>query len=187
MDVSMSGLLSPPASAASPTSSHVSSFATNSVLPAPRRHPLRPGSEKEISLINYIDGKMLRISRRYGKKFTEPESSHDDAPGYMSMQEIVADIDPLVDVVWVSGTRMFKSSWSFFLLFYFRLSRLNISVGLMVRRYMSSSFMSAQRSCHVLTSINHSPSTDLLPAFLGRHCIVVSSSIRSLLINLCIA
>jgi hypothetical protein len=186
MDVAMSGLISPPASASSPTSSHVSSFATNSVLPAPRRHPLRPGSEKEISLINYIDGKMLRISRRYGKKFTEPESSHDDAAGYMSMQEVVADIDPLVDVVWVSGTRMFKLLWTFLLLS-FRLASLSTSIGLMVGAIYVRSFMYARRSCHVLTSINHSPSTDLLPAFLGRHCIVVSSSIRFLLIDLCIA
>jgi hypothetical protein len=118
MDVFMEGLISPPASAASPSSSRLGSSATNSVLPATRQHPLRPGSEKEISLINYIDSKMLRISRRYGKKYTESESSHDDAPGYMSMQEVVADIDPLVDVAWVSGTRMFKPLDSFLSLSY---------------------------------------------------------------------
>lgn len=103
----MQGLISPPASAVSPAPSHGSHLLGQSSLPTPRQHALRAGSEKEIALINYLDGKMLRMSRRYGKKFTEPEneSSRDDAPGYTNMDQVVADLDPLVDVAWVSGTR----------------------------------------------------------------------------------
>lgn len=71
----------------------------------PRVHPLRPGSQKEIALINYLDDKILRITRRYAKKFSNEPSDADDASGYTNYDEVVADIDSLVDVVWISGTR----------------------------------------------------------------------------------
>jgi hypothetical protein len=97
--------LSPPASAASPAPS-TASFATRKpTLPTPRRHRLQAGSQKEIVLINYVDDKILRITRRYAKKFSNEAVDTDDAPGYTTYDQFVADADPLLDVVWVSGTR----------------------------------------------------------------------------------
>lgn len=101
------GLLSPPASAASPAASGTSYHNRTATLPTPRSHPLRPGSQKEIALINYLDDRILRISRRYAKKFSDEGLQNDDTPGYTTYDEFVADADPLVDVVWVSGTRKF--------------------------------------------------------------------------------
>lgn len=100
--------LSPPASAASPAPTTTSFTNQNPDLPAPRSHRLRPGSPKEIALINYLDDKILRITRRYAKKFSDEMASKDDAKGYTAYEEFVADVDPLVDVAWISGTR--KSS-----------------------------------------------------------------------------
>lgn len=97
--------LSPPASAASPTPTTTSFTSKNPDLPAPRSHPLKPGSPKESALINYLDDKILRITRRYAKKFSEEMASKDDAPGYTTYEEFVADADPLLDVAWISGTR----------------------------------------------------------------------------------
>jgi len=98
--------LSPPVSAASPAPSTAASFiGRHSDLPTPRTHPLRSGSQKEIALINYLDDKILRITRRYAKKFSSEMLDQDDARGYTAYDEFVSDIDPLLDVVWVSGTR----------------------------------------------------------------------------------
>ncbi|KIV86621.1 hypothetical protein PV11_02221 [Exophiala sideris] len=97
--------LSPPISAASPAASTAGSFiGRTSNLPTPRTHPLRPGSQKEIALINYLDDKILRITRRYAKKFSNEMVDKDDARGYTTYDEFVSDVDPLLDVVWVSGT-----------------------------------------------------------------------------------
>ena len=48
---------------------------------------------------------MLRIQRRYGKKFSKSESDSDDTPGYTSFEEVIQDVDAVMDVAWVSGTR----------------------------------------------------------------------------------
>ncbi|RMZ89584.1 hypothetical protein DV736_g3193, partial [Chaetothyriales sp. CBS 134916] len=98
-----SNLSTPPASAASPLAP-ASRDLMSIALPPARHHPLRPGSQKESSLINYLDDRMLRIQRRYGKKFPESEQAHDDAPGYTSIDQVVGDIDPLLDLAWTSGT-----------------------------------------------------------------------------------
>jgi hypothetical protein len=101
------GLFSPPTSAASPAPSLNSVTNRNTNLPTPRTHRLRPGSQKEIALINYLDDKILRITRRYAKKFSNSDETpeKDDTPGYTTYDEFIADLDPLVDVVWISGTR----------------------------------------------------------------------------------
>ncbi|EXJ93779.1 hypothetical protein A1O1_02172 [Capronia coronata CBS 617.96] len=100
------GLLSPPVSAASPApSTGISSLRSRpATLPTARSHQLRPGSQKEIALINYLDDRILRITRRYAKKFSDEGLQNDDTPGYTTFDEFVADADPLVDVIWVSGT-----------------------------------------------------------------------------------
>lgn len=82
----------------------------NSTLPTPRSHPLRPGSQKEIALINYLDDKILRITRRYAKKFSNEMLDKDDARGYTTYDEFVSDADPLLEVVWISGTRKFPTA-----------------------------------------------------------------------------
>lgn len=101
-------MLSPPASAASPSSTNTNGQRlTSRNLPTPRQHSLLPGSLKETQLIDYLDNHVLRVSRRYGKKFSNERTDNDDTPGYTSFDQVVADVDPLVDVVWISGTREF--------------------------------------------------------------------------------
>lgn len=102
-------LLSPPASAASPSPSTGSVRSGTPILPTPRSHRLRPGSQKEIALINYLDDRILQITRRYAKKFSNEGLKKDDTPGYTTYDEFVHDADPLVDVVWISGTRKSQS------------------------------------------------------------------------------
>ncbi|PYI04500.1 hypothetical protein BO78DRAFT_398940 [Aspergillus sclerotiicarbonarius CBS 121057] len=94
-----------PSSAPSTTTTATSS--TPSLLPQPRSHPLRPGSAKEATVINYIDTTLLRIARRHAKKFSSafadpnlPESER----GYENFKEIGRDLEAVVDVLWVSGT-----------------------------------------------------------------------------------
>jgi hypothetical protein len=102
-------ILTPPASAASPSPSTASAVANaSSTLPTPRQHPLPQGSTKEINLIHYLDNQLLRVVRRYEKRLPEEPKlglAADDAPGYQNMEEVIADLDPLVDVVWISRTR----------------------------------------------------------------------------------
>ena len=97
-------LPTPPASTSSPALSNTSFSSLLSSLPAPRSRPLQPGSRKEISLINYLDKNILKITRRYGKKFSNEGIANDDTPGYTHYDQFVLDADPLVDVVWVSAT-----------------------------------------------------------------------------------
>ena len=95
------GLLSPAGSTASSTTSGIPHGRN---LPLPRATPLKPGSKKETALINYLDDKLLRISRRYGKKFSNSENDKDDSKGYESFDEVVEDLDPVFSIIWVSGT-----------------------------------------------------------------------------------
>ncbi|RMD42729.1 hypothetical protein DV735_g2455, partial [Chaetothyriales sp. CBS 134920] len=99
-----SSLPSPPASTPVSTASPVDGGVVSTVLPPARRNPLQPGSQKEISLLFYLDNETRRIQRRYGKKFPAFEEADDDAPGYTSIDQVVEDIDPLLDLAWVSAT-----------------------------------------------------------------------------------
>lgn len=65
---------------------------------------------KETALINHIDKEILKVSRRHAKKFSsaigkqdEPEDKNER--GYESFKEVVKDIEPIIDVIWISGTR----------------------------------------------------------------------------------
>lgn len=89
---------------------------TPSRLPRQRTHPLKPGSMKETALINHVDAQMLRINRRHAKKYSRNIDEHtdegnaeegDDVSGYEGFGEVVRDIERVIDVVWVSGTRQF--------------------------------------------------------------------------------
>lgn len=106
-DVEMSsptgGLLSPSPSVTS-TRSSSNLLSLSNRLPQSRSHPLKPGSQKEIRLINFIDSKLLRITRRYAKKFSNNTDDADTTKGYMSFNEVSEDLDAILDVVWISGT-----------------------------------------------------------------------------------
>ena len=92
-----------------PASSIDSPPAGITILPRPRSSPLRPGSAKESSFIEYVDRKLLGISRRYEKRFNvgfqDEVTSGIQGRGYESYGELARDLEGVIDVVWVSGTR----------------------------------------------------------------------------------
>lgn len=122
--MSTGGGFIPPISSPTPSST---SSATPSTLPRQRSHPLRPGSLKESTLINHLDKTLLSINRRHAKKFSSryenppesesagtttesaagPAAAGQSERGYESFSEVVGDVEPVVDLVWVSGTRMY--------------------------------------------------------------------------------
>lgn len=86
----------------------------DSALPEQRQHPLRPGSSKETTLLNWVEAAVLRINRRHAKRFSrsftetdaeETKDAGEDVPGYDSFGEVAVDIDRALDVLWVSNTR----------------------------------------------------------------------------------
>ncbi|OJJ96136.1 hypothetical protein ASPACDRAFT_46898 [Aspergillus aculeatus ATCC 16872] len=114
-----------PPSAHLPSPTPTTSTAAPSLLPKPRAHPLRLGSAKEATVLEYIDKKLLSINRRHAKKFSgaligdnnnssksnsNGSNSQRIAPvteserGYESFREVAKDFESLVDVLWVSGT-----------------------------------------------------------------------------------
>lgn len=97
----LSSFSSPPLIASSNTATH---------LPRSRSNPLKPGSSKESNFIMYIDQKLLEVSRRYEKRFNigfEGESAlTNDDLGYENFDQVARELENVVDVVWVSGTRM---------------------------------------------------------------------------------
>jgi hypothetical protein len=92
----------PPASSATP-SQHASA------LPQPRRHPLKPGGPKESELIRYLDHGVNNIQKRVDNRVTsrkgKPALGKED--GYSAFWEVAKDLDALVEVVWVSGSRKY--------------------------------------------------------------------------------
>ena len=98
-----------------PTSSIASTPTTTSVLPQPRHSPLKPGSARQSTFIDYVDRRLLAISRRYEKRFNtglEDGGASDPERGYENFAEAVKDLELVQDVVWVSGTRTFISNTS---------------------------------------------------------------------------
>lgn len=122
----------------SPAPSSVASSAANALLPHPRASPLRPGGSKESSFIRYVDQQILDIQRKFAKRDAAPgvsavdgdelgrrvdsdepkrvldesERWHDVA-GYKSFAEAARDVETVVGVIWVSGTRRPFSSLCF--------------------------------------------------------------------------
>jgi len=92
-----------------PPSSATSASTASSALPRPRNTPLKPGSGKESSFIDYVDNKLLGVSRRYEKRynanFEDQTTSGIEERGYESFGQVAKDLENVVDVVWVSGTR----------------------------------------------------------------------------------
>jgi hypothetical protein len=94
-------LPTPPASSAAP-SQHASP------LPQPRSNPLKPGGPRESELIRYLDHGVnsiqKRVDNRVNNRKVQPVPGEEE--GYRAFWEVVKDLDGLVDVVWVSGSRM---------------------------------------------------------------------------------
>jgi hypothetical protein len=103
-------ILSPPQSSlASTSTAHIA-------LPQPRSQPLKAGGAKESAFIRFVDQGVLQIQRKYAKrgshKLDKLEDEGEEAKGYESFGEAARDIDRLIDLIWVSGTRMLYSCWS---------------------------------------------------------------------------
>jgi hypothetical protein len=67
---------------------------------------------KETTVINHVDKTLLMINRRHAKKFSsafDDQNQQESERGYESFKEVVKDIEGVVDVLWVSGTRMYPS------------------------------------------------------------------------------
>ncbi|KAK0744660.1 hypothetical protein B0T21DRAFT_407742 [Apiosordaria backusii] len=70
-----------------------------SPLPHPRGHALKPGSAKEDKVRHYISDRLAHINRRL---VTKEES---DIQPYTSLADLCqTDLDPLINIIWLSGT-----------------------------------------------------------------------------------
>lgn len=94
-------LPTPPASSAAP-SQH------SSPLPQPRKRPLQPGGTKEGELIGYLDHGINQVQKRVDNRVTNRKTPMllGQEEGYRAFWEVARDLDGLVDVIWVSGSRM---------------------------------------------------------------------------------
>ena len=99
----------PPVLPSPPPSSAASTATTFSALPNTRRTPLKPGSQKQSTFIQFVDEKLLHISRRYEKRSNAnlryPIDEADDAKGYVDFGEMALELEAALHLVWVSGTR----------------------------------------------------------------------------------
>jgi hypothetical protein len=102
-DVSQRASAFLPSPAASPVT--LTSTDPSSRLPQMRTHPLVPGSQKEVAFTEYVDARILQITRRYAKRFSNEEGNQDEAPGYDNFAECVVDLETVFNIVWISGTR----------------------------------------------------------------------------------
>lgn len=89
----------PPASSVAPSS-------LTSPLPRPRRHPLKPGSPKESELIRYLDHGINNVQLHVDNRLQEADGATGAVEGYHHFGQVEKDLEPLIDVVWVSGSRM---------------------------------------------------------------------------------
>lgn len=87
----------------SPAPSGSSSRAASG-LPHPRSHPLRSGSAKEQTIRAYVDNQLMHIQRRFVKKSVVAKPG-DDIVGYKNIGELCKDVEALLDMIWLSGTR----------------------------------------------------------------------------------
>lgn len=80
-----------------------------SPLPKPRRYPLQPGGMKESELIRYLDHGVNQIQKRVDNRVTNRKKPAllGQEDGYRVFWEVAKDLDGLVDVVWVSGSRTY--------------------------------------------------------------------------------
>ncbi|KAG9502296.1 hypothetical protein J7337_005123 [Fusarium musae] len=100
------GFLPAPAGASlpSPAPSSASSFSNIQGLPTPRTKALKPNSSKEFMVRRYAEEQLLLVTRKYVKKFGNPEPG-DTVVGYTRFGEVCRDLDSIINVLWKSGTR----------------------------------------------------------------------------------
>lgn len=83
-------------------------------LPKPRKHPLKSGGPKESELIRYLDHALGNVVKNVQNRPHRRRRASDgieevrDTEGYRTFAEAAKDLDGVVDVVWVSGSRMSK-------------------------------------------------------------------------------
>jgi hypothetical protein len=84
-----------------------SNSTAHATLPISREHPLKSGGAKESTFIRFVDQGILKIQRRYAKRGSEEadEGEKKDARGYETFTELAKDVERLIDLIWVSGTR----------------------------------------------------------------------------------
>ncbi|KAF5576729.1 meiotic recombination DMC1 [Fusarium pseudocircinatum] len=87
----------------SPAPSSASSFSNIQGLPTPRTKALKPNSSKEFMVRRYAEEQLLLVTRRYVKKFGNPEPG-DTVVGYTRFGEVCRDLDSITNVLWKSGT-----------------------------------------------------------------------------------
>ncbi|KAJ5681488.1 uncharacterized protein N7477_001428 [Penicillium maclennaniae] len=78
-------------------------------LPRQRDHPATPGSEEETQLRGRLTAGLDRITYRQMKAEMGIDTDTDLAPAerrYKSFEELAYDINTLIDMLWVSATRM---------------------------------------------------------------------------------
>ena len=88
-----------------PTTSSVMSVAG---LPHPRAHALRPGSAKEDQVRNFVSDRMAHMTRRFLKKTGGGSPGNDDVVGYTSVAELCKDLEEVINIIWLSGTRRYS-------------------------------------------------------------------------------
>ncbi|RDA95558.1 hypothetical protein CP533_1206 [Ophiocordyceps camponoti-saundersi (nom. inval.)] len=86
----------------SPAPSAVSTRSVAS-LPHPRRNALRPGSSKEDTVRRFVEQRLLTVSRRYVRKFGAADST-DGIVGFSNFADVCHELDPVINVLWLSGT-----------------------------------------------------------------------------------
>lgn len=96
-------LPTPPESSFAPSVQTAPSVHKAAPLPRPRKHPLPSGGQKEASLIFYLDRALENVGKRATNRHVK-ELLPGELEGYKSFAQVVKDLDPLVDVVWVSST-----------------------------------------------------------------------------------
>jgi hypothetical protein len=131
-DIGAGGFIPPSQTLPSPAPSGTSSTRPSTSLPHPRGRSLQPGSQKEAVVRRYVEDKMLHVSRRYVKKFSNAELD-DSLVGYRSFGEVCRDLDSIVNVLWLSGTRKLNRT----------LSDTYILIRLVQRAFKSHSFLSS--------------------------------------------
>jgi hypothetical protein len=90
-----------------PRSSVASNSTAHAILPHSREHPLKSGGSKESSFIRFVDHGIQKIQRRFAKRGSEDadKDEREDAKGYTSLPEFEKDVETLIDLIWISGTR----------------------------------------------------------------------------------